>query len=178
MTSTPSRPRLVLVGPPSVGKSSVGRVLAERLGLALRETDDDVAQAAGQSVAEVFVDHGERRVRELEAAAVGAALVEHDGVLSVGSGAVETPEVRELLSGHRVVFLDVTIADAARRNGLDTVRPFHLGNVRGQLKQLMDARRPLYAEVATATVLTDGLDVDQVAQAVLAAEASWSADAG
>jgi len=177
--SAPSTPRLVLVGPPGAGKTAVGTVLAQRLGVGLRDTDADIGTTAGQPVADIFVDRGEQHVRMLERDAVRAALAQHDGVLCVGSGAVESADVRELLRGHRVVFLDVGIADAARRSGLDTVRPVHLGNVRAQLKQLLDARRPLYVDVATATVRTDGRSVDEVADDVLAADqAEERADAG
>jgi shikimate kinase len=165
---TGGHPRLVLVGPPGAGKSSVAAVLAQRHGLDVRETDDDVAAAAGQPVAEIFVDHGEARFRELERDAVAAALSQHDGIVCVGSGAVQDPQVRDLLAGHPVVHLDVGLADAARRTGLDAVRPFQLGNVRGQLKQLLDARRPLYRAVATSEVSTDGRSVEDVADAVWA----------
>jgi shikimate kinase len=77
-----------------------------------------------------------------------------------------------------VIFLDVGVADAARRTGMDTVRPVHLGNVRAQLKQLLDARRPLYAEVATSTVVTDGCSIEEVVAAALAAVPAGSAHAG
>lgn len=166
MTPPMTGPVLVLVGPPAVGKSSVAAVLARRHGLSVHETDEAVAAAAGQPVAEIFVDHGEQRFRELEVEAVTEALATQDGIVCLGSGAVQSPRVRELLAGHRVVLLDVGIADAARRSGLDGVRPFQLGNVRGRLKQLLDERRPLYTAVADATVATDGLSVDEVADAV------------
>jgi shikimate kinase len=157
----------------------VGTVLAQRLGVGLRDTDADIAAAAGQPVADIFVDHGEQHVRVLESDAVRAALAEHDGVLCVGSGAIESADVRALLRGHRVVFLDVGIADAARRSGLDIVRPVHLGNVRAQLKRLLEARRPLYVDVATATVETDGRSIDEVADDVLAVDQPEAgADAG
>lgn len=176
---SPARPRLVLVGPPGAGKTSVGALLAARLEVGLRETDADLEAATGQSLADLFVDLGEQQVRMLEIAAVRAALDEHDGVLGVGSGAVESSQVRELLAGQRVVFLDVGSADAARRSGLDTVRPVHLGNVRAQLKQLLDARRALYRDVASATVSTDGRSIQEVADDVLAAvEAGDRAHAG
>lgn len=162
-----TRPKLVLVGPPGAGKSSVGAVLANRLGVGLRQTDDDVEAAAAQPMGDFIVDHGEEQLRTLEAEAVRAALSEHDGILCIGSGAVESERVRALLAGHCVVFLDVGIADAARRNGLDTVRPVHLGNVRSQLKQLLDARRPLYQQVASITVSTDGRGIDEIADDVL-----------
>ena len=173
-----TRPRLVLVGAPGSGKTTVGRAVAQRLGVAFRDTDDDVAAQAGQPMADILVDYGTERVRELEPGVVQRALAEHDGVLGVGSGAVEVPRVRELLAGHRVVFLDVGVADAARRTGMDTVRPVHLGNVRAQLKQLLDARRPLYAEVATSTVVTDGCSIEEVVAAALAAVPAGSAHAG
>jgi shikimate kinase len=160
-------PRVVLVGPPGAGKTSVGRALATRWGVELRDTDADVEAVAGKPVSEIFVDDGEGRFRELEAKAVDAALASHDGVLALGGGAVTTPETRDRLSGHRVVFLDVGLAEAAKRVGLGTTRPLLLGNVRSQLKALLDARRPQYAEVARATVVTDGLTVDEVTERVV-----------
>jgi shikimate kinase len=159
----PAGPRLVLVGAPGAGKTCVGALVAARLGVSLRETDDDVETVAGQPLADVLVDHGEQRVRTLEIAAVRAGLDEHDGVLGVGSGAVESGEVRELLSGRCVVFLD-----AARRIGLDMVRPVQLGNVRARHRQLLEARRPLYVDVALATVSTDGRSIEEVAEDVIA----------
>ena len=159
-------PRLVLVGPPGAGKSTVARLLAGRWGVASRDTDADVEAAVGKPIADIFIDEGEEAFRVLERAAVQRAVAEHDGVLSVGGGAVTQPATREALAGQRVVFLDVGLADAASRVGLGTTRPLLLGNVRGQLKALLDVRRPLYTEVATHTVVTDGLTPAQVADAV------------
>ncbi|HET7326920.1 MAG TPA: shikimate kinase [Nocardioidaceae bacterium] len=158
----PTRPVVVLVGPPGAGKTTVGTALAARLGVPVRDTDADIEAAAGASIPEIFVDHGEPHFRELERAAVRAGLSEHDGVLSLGGGAVTDPEIRHLLSEHRVVFLDVSLAEASNRVGLNAARPLLLGNVRGRLKQLMDERRPLYAEVATATIDTSAGTPDEV----------------
>jgi shikimate kinase len=169
-------PRLVLVGPPGAGKSTVAALLAARWGLAVRDTDDDVEAAAGKPIADIFIDDGEAAFRALERSAVAAALTEHPGVLALGGGAVTQAETRAVLSGHTVVFLDVGLAEAASRVGLGTNRPLLLGNVRGQLKSLLDARRPLYAEVATHTVATDGRSPEEVADAVAAA-VEESADA-
>jgi shikimate kinase len=162
-------PRVVLVGPPGAGKTTVGRLLAARGGVAFRDTDDDVVAAAGKPVADIFVDDGEAAFRVLERAAVAAALTGHDGVLALGGGAVLDEATRRRLAGHRVVFLDVGLSAAAARVGLNRDRPLLLGNPRAQLKRLMDERRPLYAEVATATVLTDGCSAAEVADAVEAA---------
>jgi shikimate kinase len=165
----PDGPRVVLIGPPGAGKTSVGRALATRWGVPFRDTDEDVERAAGKAVSEIFVDDGEARFRELEADAVAAALDDHPGVLALGGGAVTTPVTRERLSGLRVVFLDVGLAAASSRVGLGSTRPLLLGNVRSQLKALLDARRPLYSAAASVTVVTDDLSVDEVVEQVAAA---------
>ena len=89
------------------------------------------------------------------------------GVVALGGGAVLDDETRKDLAAHHVVFLDVSLPDAVRRVGLAASRPLLLGNVRGRLKQLMDARRPLYAEVATAVVTTDGREPADIAAEVV-----------
>jgi shikimate kinase len=161
-----SRPMVVLVGPMCAGKSTVGAELAARWGVDLLDTDDDIEAVAGKPVSEIFVDDGEEVFRELERTAVARALVEHTGVVAVGGGAVVADETRSALGGHRVVFLDVGLSDAASRVGLGATRPVLLGNVRGQLKALLDARRPLYDEVATVRVLTDGRTVAEIADEI------------
>jgi shikimate kinase len=160
-------PVVVLVGPPGSGKSTAARVVAERIGAASRDTDDDVERLTGSSIADLFVQHGEEHFRALERAAVATALAEHDGVLAVGGGAVLDPPTRALLRGRTVVFLDVGIKDAASRIGLNRDRPLLLGNPRAQWIRLMAARRPFYDEVATATVLTDGRTPDEVADDIV-----------
>jgi shikimate kinase len=164
VTATPA---VVLVGPPGSGKSTVGAVLAERLGVTLRDTDADIELAAGKRVPEIFVEDGEPRFRALETAAVRAAVAEHDGVLALGGGAVLSPENRALLAGLPVVFLDVALGEAMRRVGLDTPRPLLAVNPRQQWRALMEVRRPLYTEVARAVVRTEERTPDEVAQEVL-----------
>lgn len=162
-------PVVVLVGPPGSGKTTVGGLLAARLATTLLDTDAAVEAVTGRSVAEIFVDDGEARFRELEEEAVLAALTGHSGVVALGGGAVTSETVRAALTGHRTVFLDVSLAESARRVGLGAGRPLLLGNVRGQLSRLMAARRPLYEAVSAHVVPTDGRDAAAVAEAVAAA---------
>ena len=160
-------PAVVLVGPPGAGKSSTARAVAERLALASRDTDDDVEAISGTTIGDLFVEHGEEHFRDLERTAVAKALEEHDGVLAVGGGAVLDAGTRQLLKECTVVFLDVGIKDAASRIGLNRDRPLLLGNPRAQWIRLMELRRPLYEEVATVTIATDGRTVDEVADEIV-----------
>jgi shikimate kinase len=155
-------PVAVLVGPPGAGKTTVAESLAGRLEASFRDTDRDIEQREGVTVQDIFVDRGEAHFRALEEQAVAAALAEHEGVLALGGGAVLSPVTRSLLAEHRVIFLDVSLPAAVSRVGMSTNRPLLLGNVRAQMKNLMDRRRPLYAEVARFTINTDDLDADRV----------------
>jgi shikimate kinase len=164
-----SRPVAVLIGPPGAGKSTIAEALARELGVPARDTDVDVELSTGRAVADIFFEDGESAFRELEHAAVLQALAEHEGVLSVGGGAVLDPRTQEALRGHTVIFLDVRIADASKRIGLNRDRPLLLGNPRAQWTQMMDRRRPVYLDVSTARVVTDGLTAAEVTEKVLAA---------
>jgi shikimate kinase len=159
-------PLVVLVGPPGAGKSTVGQLVAKRRGVEFRDTDADVEASAGESISDIFVGKGEPLFRELEREAVRVAVDEHDGVLALGGGAVLDSGTRELLGSQRVVFLDVGLSDAAARVGFNRDRPLLLGNPRAQLRTMLAERRPLYVEVATATIATDGKTADEVADAV------------
>jgi len=160
------RPAVVLIGAPGAGKSTVGALLAQRWSTGFQDTDQIIETRVGKPISEVFIDEGEPAFRALEAVVVAEALAHNQGVLALGGGAVMTASTRALLADHRVVFLDVGMAEAAARVGLGVTRPLLLGNVRGQLKALLDSRRPLYLEVATVTVGTDGLSVGAVADEI------------
>ncbi len=156
-------PKVVLVGPMGAGKTTVGGLLAEAWEVSVRDTDADVEALEGRSISDIFVDSGEAHFRDLERKAVAEALATHDGVLALGGGAVLDPTTRELLAGHPVVFLRVGLSDAVKRVGLGSSRPLLLGNVRGQIKALLDERAPVYESVATLVVDTDGLTAAEVA---------------
>jgi shikimate kinase len=160
-------PLIVLVGPMGVGKSTVGQLLAERLGAGYRDTDDDIVAAQGRTIAEIFVEEGEPAFRAIEKQAVREALAGHDGVLALGGGAVLDPDTRALLAGQRVVYLSMDVEEAVKRTGLNAARPLLAINPRKQWRELMEARRHLYEEVATAVVTTDGRTPEEVTRAAL-----------
>lgn len=156
-------PRVVLIGPMGAGKSTVAQLLADAWGVAARDTDADVEATEGREISEIFVDSGEAHFRALEAKAVADALATHDGVLSLGGGAILDPATRELLAGHTVVFLRVGLSEAVKRVGLGVGRPMLLGNVRSRIKALLDERTPIYEGASTIAVDTDGRTPDEVA---------------
>ncbi|MEV5760305.1 3-dehydroquinate synthase [Streptomyces tendae] len=162
-----SAPLIVLVGPMGVGKSTIGQLLAERLDTGYRDTDEDIVTAQGRAIAEIFVDEGEAAFRALEKAAVRTALAEHEGVLSLGGGAILDADTRALLAGQRVVYLSMDVEEAVKRTGLNAARPLLAVNPRKQWRELMEARRHLYEEVATAVVATDGRTPEEVTEAAL-----------
>lgn len=160
-------PRVVLIGPPGSGKSTVGRLLSARLGAAFRDTDADVEATTGKPVADIFVEDGEERFRELEAEAVRQGLAGHDGVLALGGGAILAEATQELLAGHSVVYLQVGLADAVQRVGLAQARPLLVLSPRSRLKALMEERRPIYERLASMTVVTDGRTPEEIADEIV-----------
>ena len=160
-------PRVVIIGPPGSGKTTVGRVVATLLAVELRDTDHEIEVHAGRSISDIFVDQGEPAFRELERAEVASALSSHRGVLSLGGGAVMDPATAAALAGHTVVFLDVGIADAATRVGFNQSRPLLVVNPRAQWTKMMDVRRPTYERLATFTVLTTGRTPQDIAAEIV-----------
>lgn len=166
MTSGVDGPLVVLIGSPGAGKSTVGRRLAKQWGVDFLDSDAEIERESGMSVSDIFVTEGEAAFRDREAATVARCLAEHRGVLSLGGGAVLREETRRALDGHRVVWLRVSLADAAARVGMNTARPLLLGNVRGTLGAMLEQRNPIYEEVSTDVVDTSGRSLRQVVDAV------------
>ena len=164
-------PFVVVIGPPGVGKSTVAAHLADRLGRRLVDSDALVEEREGRSISDLFVDEGEDYFRAAEQQAVLDALTEDGTVLALGGGAPMIPALTEALRAHRVLFLDVGIADAAKRIGFDKSRPLLSVNPRQSWIKTMEARRPTYEALATHRVDTAGRDVETVvAQALTVLE--------
>ena len=170
-TQQAQRPLVVLIGPPGAGKSAVGPLLADRLGVEFRDTDADVGAAAGKPVGDIFIENGEETFRELERAAAARALDalrQHGGVLALGSGAVLDAGIQRQLDGLPVVYLSAEFGTVARRIGLDRPRIVVPGNPRGRLRAMLDERAAIYQRLAAVTVPTDDLDPDEIADQITA----------
>ena len=175
-TTTPELP-VVLIGAPGAGKTTVGTILAARLGVAFTDTDAIVEGVAGKPVGDIFISDGEPEFRRLERAAVAVALTGSDqgngatragtsatGVVGLGGGAVMDEQTQARLAGRAVVYLETGFAELAKRVGLDRARPLLIGtNPRAQLKSLLDQRLPVYGRLAWLTVSTDGREPDEIA---------------
>lgn len=159
-------PTIVLVGPPAVGKTTVGGVLARRLGVSFCDVDQVIEQQQGRSIARIFAELGEAAFRQLELDATLSAL-DAGGVVALGGGAVTNARLRAALAGHHVVWLRANVTQAVLRVGNSTTRPLLAGDVEGNWTRLASQRAPWYAEVATVVVDTDRRTPRQVAHRVI-----------
>lgn len=161
-------PTIVLIGPPGSGKSSVGRILAKKLNLPLIDTDSLIEIDQKKKIGDIFLDNGEEYFREKESEIVGKALTSQSGIISLGGGAILRAETRAALQRIKNrIFLDVSISNAAPRVGFNRDRPLLMANPRQQWIALMAARRPIYENLATLTVLTDNKKPDAVAKEII-----------
>jgi len=161
-------PVAVVVGAPGAGKTTIGEAVAGLLGVPFSDTDAIIEARAGKPIPEIFFDDGEDAFRLLERSTIADALREFDGILALGGGAILHEGTRQLLASQTVVYLSVELSDAVKRVGLGSGRPLLAVNPRATLKYLLDQRRPLYASVATHTVVTDGREPDEIAAEVAA----------
>jgi shikimate kinase len=149
-------PKAVLIGLPGSGKSTIGRRLAKALDVSLLDTDAAIEETTGRTIADIFATDGEPEFRRIEEDVIRSALQSHDGVLSLGGGAVTTEGVRDALAGHMVIYLEISAAEGVRRTGGSTVRPLLAGGDRGEkFRKLMAERVPLYRQVATMRINTN-----------------------
>ncbi|MFF1780125.1 shikimate kinase [Streptomyces virginiae] len=159
-------PLVVLVGPMGSGKSTVGALLAERLGVPFLDTDHEVERRTGRTVADIVTTDGEPSFRELEHEAVTRAAAEHTGVLALGGGAVLHAGTRALLAALPTVFLDVRVDEAMKRLGDGAGRPLLADGPQRSWEHLMADRRALYLGLARAVVPTDGRTPREIERAV------------
>ncbi len=162
-------PKAVLIGLPGSGKSTIGRRLAKALNLTMLDTDAAIEETTGRTIAEIFATDGEAEFRRIEEEVIRSALASHDGVLSLGGGAVTTPGVRAALAGHTVVYLEISAAEGVRRTGGSTVRPLLAGPDRAEkYRALMSERVPLYRRVATMRINTNRRNPGAVVRTIVA----------
>jgi shikimate kinase len=149
-------PKAVLVGLPGSGKTTIGKRLAKALSVGFLDTDVAIEQQTGRTIADIFATDGEQEFRRIEEEAVRAALAGHDGVVSLGGGAVTTAGVCDALVGHTVIYLEINASEGVRRTGGTAVRPLLAGPDRAErFRTLMTERIPLYRKVATMRVDTN-----------------------
>uniref|UniRef100_UPI000A00F115 shikimate kinase n=1 Tax=Nocardia lijiangensis TaxID=299618 RepID=UPI000A00F115 len=164
----PRAPRVVLVGPPGAGKSTIGRKLAKELGVDLYDTDAGIERETGRTIPEIFAADGEPEFRRIEERVVRRAILAERGVVSLGGGAVLSKDTRALLRNRTVVYLEISVAEGLRRTGASNQRPLLNGDDPGaKYRELMRKRRPLYREVATVRVRTDGRSPGRVVRMIL-----------
>ena len=161
--------RLILIGPPGCGKSTVGAALAQKLIIDFIDTDLAIEASYGQKISDIFVDKGEEFFRDLEFKVLDQSLMKEDCVLSLGGGAPIAQRAQEILKTAKapIFFLDVSLAVAAPRVGFNRDRPLLLGNPRAQWQSLAETRRPIYESLASFVIKVDAMSVEEVVDAIV-----------
>ena len=156
--------RILLIGPPGAGKSTIGVALAKELSIDFIDTDQEIERETGKAITDIFVVDGERHFRAIELQTLRKVLTLESGVISLGGGAPISQEAQEAIeqSNSHTVFLDVSLATAAPRVGFNRDRPLLLGNPRAQWQALSDNRRPIYEKLADDAIKVDDMNVGQI----------------
>lgn len=160
-------PRLVFVGAPGSGKTTIGKQVAEKLAVEFIDVDNEIEMDEKTTISDIFVQKGEAYFRQLERAKISDLLNSFNGVLSLGGGSVLDETTRQALAIAPVVWLKVSSGDASSRVGLGLSRPVLMGNVRSTLVKLLEERTPLYEEVADWEIDTSKKSIEEVVQEVL-----------
>ena len=159
---------VVLIGPPGAGKSTIGKILAQKMQRDFIDTDHLIEETTGKKIADIFLIDGEVEFRRIERDVVLASIKKKGYVISLGGGSVLDSEVETALSKMaEVIFLDVSISNAAPRVGFNRERPLLLGNPRQQWISLMEKRRPIYERIATRRISTDNRKAHEVVEELL-----------
>jgi shikimate kinase len=157
-------PRVILIGPMGSGKTTIGSLLAQRLGLNFRDTDHLIEEQEGKTVSQIFLDQGEDAFRVIEKRVLREELLTDGTVLSLGGGApisIDAQSALRAISSH-IIFLDISLSTVAPRIGFNRDRPLLLNNPRGQWQTLMEARRPIYEAIADATINVDDKSEEEI----------------
>ena len=161
--------RLVLIGAPGAGKSTVGKVLSEKLNREFLDTDTLIQDSTGKTITDIFVVDGEEAFRAIELKVLADVLKSENTVISLGGGAPISEQAQRLITDSQslVIFLDVSLATAAPRVGFNRDRPLLLGNPRAQWQALSDKRRPIYERLADVVIKVDEMDVDAIVTTIV-----------
>ena len=156
--------RIVLIGAPGSGKTTVGVALAAHLQWPFVDTDALIEMKESKKITDLFVENGEEYFRNVEFETLKEVLQETSAVISLGGGAPISQPAQDALvaSDSTIVFLDVALATAAPRVGFNRDRPLLLGNPRAQWQALSDQRRPIYEKLATQSIKVDDMTVDEI----------------
>jgi len=156
--------RVVLIGAPGSGKSTVGPALAKVLALDFIDTDQLIEEREGKAITDIFVVDGEPHFRAVELETLKDVLTMQDVVISLGGGAPISDLAQQLINSSEstVIFLDVSLATAAPRVGFNRDRPLLLGNPRAQWQALSDKRRPIYEALADVSIKVDDMSVEAI----------------
>mgnify|MGYP000695529350 FL=1 len=157
-------PRVILIGPMGSGKTTIGSLLAEKLGLSFRDTDHLIEEQEEKTVSQIFLDQGEDAFRAIEKRVLREELLTDGTVLSLGGGApisIDAQSALRAIASH-IIFLDISLSTVAPRIGFNRDRPLLLNNPRGQWQTLMEARRPIYEAIADATISVDDKSEEEI----------------
>ena len=160
--------KVVLIGPPGAGKTTIGKALAKEIATEFIDSDSEIERITGKKISDIFVEEGEAVFRKTEVEIVTALLDGFEGVIALGGGAPINTQIQEALTGveYPVIFIDVSISQAANRIGFNKDRPLLLINPRQQWMNLMSERRPIYEKLASQTVNSDRQKPHEVAKLI------------
>ena len=157
-------PRVILIGPMGSGKTTIGSLLAEKLGLAFRDTDHLIEEREEKPVSQIFLDQGEDAFRAIEKRVLRDELLTDGTVLSLGGGApisIDAQSALRAISSY-IIFLDISLSTVVPRIGFNRDRPLLLNNPRGQWQSLMEVRRPIYEALADVTINVDDKSEEEI----------------